>query len=103
MILLVKFVNLGVILVIVDLVMLCNYIDWMLFFLIWFLVGKYLCIFEDEVVGEQVQLLFNDVNVMLDKIIEENSFQVKGVIGLFFVNCVNDDVEIYIDELRNQI
>ena len=99
----VKPANLGVTPVTADLATLRNYIDWTPFFLTWSLAGKYPRILEDEVVGEQAQSLFNDANTMLDKIIEENSLQAKGVIGLFPANRVNDDVEIYTDESRNQI
>ncbi|MCZ4239845.1 methionine synthase [Alteromonas macleodii] len=99
----VKPANLGVTPVTADLANLRNYIDWTPFFLTWSLAGKYPRILEDEVVGEQAQSLFNDANAMLDKVIEENSLQAKGVIGLFPANRVNDDVEIYTDESRNQI
>ena len=99
----VKPASLGVTPVTADLATLRNYIDWTPFFLTWSLAGKYPRILEDEVVGEQAQSLFNDANAMLDKIIEENSLQAKGVIGLFPANRVNDDVEIYTDGSRNQI
>ena len=99
----VKPANLGVTPVTADLATLRNYIDWTPFFLTWSLAGKYPRILEDEVVGEQAQSLFNDANAMLDKIIEENSLQAKGVIGLFPANRVNDDVEIYTDESRSQV
>lgn len=99
----VKPANLGVTPVTADLATLRNYIDWTPFFLTWSLAGKYPRILEDEVVGEQAQSLFNDANAMLDKIIKENSLQVKGVIGLFPANRVNDDVEIYTDESRSQV
>ena len=99
----VKPASLGVTPVTADLATLRNYIDWTPFFLTWSLAGKYPRILEDEVVGDQAQSLFNDANAMLDKIIEENSLQAKGVIGLFPANRVNDDVEIYTDESRNQI
>lgn len=99
----VKPASLGVTPVTADLANLRNYIDWTPFFLTWSLAGKYPRILEDEVVGEQAQSLFNDANAMLDKVIEENSLQAKGVIGLFPANRVNDDVEIYTDESRNQV
>ena len=99
----VKPASLGVTPVTADLATLRNYIDWTPFFLTWSLAGKYPRILNDEVVGEQAQSLFNDANAMLDKVIEENSLQAKGVIGLFPANRVNDDVEIYTDESRNQV
>ena len=99
----VKPASLGVTPVTADLATLRNYIDWTPFFLTWSLAGKYPRILEDEVVGEQAQSLFNDANAMLDKVIEENSLQAKGVIGLFPANRVNDDVEIYTDESRSEV
>ncbi|AGP77335.1 B12-dependent methionine synthase [Alteromonas mediterranea 615] len=99
----VKPATLGVTPVTADLATLRNYIDWTPFFLTWSLAGKYPRILNDDVVGEQAQSLFNDANAMLDKIIEENSLQAKGVIGLFPANRVNDDVEIYTDESRSQV
>ncbi|OJF67394.1 methionine synthase [Alteromonas sp. V450] len=99
----VKPASLGVTPVTADLATLRNYIDWTPFFLTWSLAGKYPRILEDEVVGEQAQSLFKDANAMLDKVIEENSLQAKGVIGLFPANRVNDDVEIYTDESRKQV
>ncbi|KHT57280.1 B12-dependent methionine synthase [Alteromonas macleodii] len=99
----VKPASLGVTPVTADLATLRNYIDWTPFFLTWSLAGKYPRILEDEVVGEQAQSLFNDANAMLDKVIEENSLQAKGVIGLFPANRVNDDIEIYTDKSRNQV
>lgn len=83
----------------VSIEILCNYIDWMLFFMIWLLVGKYLCILEDEVVGIEVQCLFKDVNDMLDKLSVEKLLNLCGVVGLFLVNCIGDDIEIYCDEI----
>ncbi|MHC6645840.1 methionine synthase [Alteromonas sp. HB246098] len=99
----VKPASLGVTPVTADLATLRNYIDWTPFFLTWSLAGKYPRILEDEVVGEQAQSLFKDANAMLDKVIEENSLEAKGVIGLFPANRVDDDVEIYTDESRSEV
>jgi 5-methyltetrahydrofolate--homocysteine methyltransferase len=99
----VKPATLGVTPVTADLATLRNYIDWTPFFLTWSLAGKYPRILNDDVVGEQAQSLFNDANAMLDKIIEDNTLQAKGVIGLFPANRVGDDVEIYSDESRTKV
>lgn len=40
---------------------------------------------------------------MFDIIIVDNSLEVKGVIGLFLVNCVGDDIEIYVNEECGEI
>ncbi len=67
------------------------YIDWTPFFQTWDLHGKYPRILEDEVVGEQAQLLFDDAQAMLKKIVEENWFGAKGIYAIFPANSVNDD------------
>ena len=94
---------LGVQTVTADLATLRNYIDWTPFFLTWSLAGKYPRILNDEVVGEQATSLFADANAMLDKIIEEKTLVAKGVFGLFPANRVQDDIEIYADESREQV
>ena len=94
---------LGVQTVTADLAALRNYIDWTPFFLTWSLAGKYPRILNDEVVGEQATSLFADANAMLDKIIEEKTLEAKGVFGLFPANRVQDDIEIYADENREQV
>lgn len=70
---------------------LVNYIDWTPFFRTWDLHGKYPVILNDEVVGEQAQSLFDDVQQMLKQIIKENWFIAKGVYGIFPANQVEDD------------
>ena len=67
------------------------FIDWTPFFQSWQLFGKYPAILTDEVVGEQATELFKDAQVMLDKIINENWFTAKGILGIFPANTINDD------------
>ncbi|AXG73299.1 methionine synthase [Flavobacterium arcticum] len=75
---------------------LVKYIDWTPFFRTWDLHGKYPAILNDEVVGEQAQLLFKDAQKMLRKIVNENWLQAKGVYGIFPANQVqDDDIEVY--------
>jgi 5-methyltetrahydrofolate--homocysteine methyltransferase len=95
--------KMGVTPVSVSLDVLRAYIDWTPFFLTWSIAGKYPRILQDEVVGEQAQELFADANAMLDKVIADGSLQAKGVIGLFPANRVEDDIEIYANEDRNQV
>ena len=40
---------------------------------------------------------------MLDKIIKEKWLQAKGVIGIWNVNSVGDDIEVYTDESRKEV
>lgn len=73
-------------------------IDWMLFFQVWELVGKFLVIFIDEIVGIQVSEFYCDVCVMLDCIVGEKWLIVKVVFGFWLVNSVGDDVYLIIDD-----
>ena len=80
---------------------LVDYIDWTPFFRTWDLHGKYPDILEDEVVGEQAIILFQDAQKMLEQLITENWLEAKGIYGVFPANQVNDDdIEVY-DEKGN--
>lgn len=86
-----------------DLGLLKNYIDWSPFFRSWELHGKYPDILDDEVVGEQASVIFNEAQILLERIFNEKLLKAKAVFGLFRANSVNnDDIEIY-DENGNVI
>lgn len=79
----------------VDLTELLPYIDWTPFFRSWQLFGKYPAILNDETVGEQATILFEEAQIMLQKIVTEKWFIAKGIIGIFPANQINeDDIEI---------
>ena len=81
-----------------------NYIDWTPFFLTWELKGKYPSIFDDNKYGIEAKNLFNDANILLDKIICDKLLTANGVAGIFPANSVGfDDIEIYTDESRNGV
>lgn len=86
-----------------DLAELRKYIDWTPFFSSWQLTGKYPQIFKDPVVGKEAKKLWNDAQVMLDKIISENWITANAVVGLFPANSDMDDIIIYSDESRKKI
>jgi 5-methyltetrahydrofolate--homocysteine methyltransferase len=86
-----------------DLKLLVPYIDWTPFFRSWDLHGKYPALLEDETVGEQAKVLFEDAQTMLQKMITERWVTAKARFGIFPVNTVGDDIEIYSDESRSQI
>jgi 5-methyltetrahydrofolate--homocysteine methyltransferase len=80
------------------------YIDWTPFFLTWELKGKYPAIFNNPSHGTEARKLFNDANVLLDKIIKDKLLIANGVAGIFPANSVGmDDIEIYTDENRNGV
>ncbi|NUR22824.1 methionine synthase [Frateuria sp.] len=83
-----------------DLAELRDYIDWTPFFQAWELAGHYPAILTDEVVGAQATELFNDAQVLLDRVIGEKWLTARAVIGFWPAANVMDDVEIYTDDGR---
>ena len=77
-----------------------EYINWVFFFVVWQLRGKYPEILEDPKVGEEAKKLFADANNMLDDIITNKRIRANGVVGFFPANSVGDDIEVYDDENR---
>ncbi|TNF39395.1 MAG: methionine synthase, partial [Cytophagales bacterium] len=78
-----------------DLSVLRKYIDWTPFFSTWMLSGKYPKILEDPIVGTEAQKLFQDAQVMLDRIIEEKWLHAKAVFGLYPVERKGDDAVVF--------
>ncbi len=72
------------------------YIDWTPFFIAWELAGKYPNILQDEIVGEAARNLFSDAQEMLKKIIDENWFKPKAVIGFWPATRKHtDDIDVF--------
>ncbi len=80
-----------------------EYINWVFFFVVWQLRGKYPDILKDPKLGEEATKLFHDANEMLDRIIQEKQLRANGVIGFWPANSVGDDIEVYRDESRKNI
>ena len=83
-----------------DLADLARHIDWSPFFASWELIGRYPQILEDDVVGEAAKDLFKDAQVMLQRIIGEQWFEARGVVGFWPANSDGDDIVLYTDETR---
>jgi 5-methyltetrahydrofolate--homocysteine methyltransferase len=83
-----------------DLADLARHIDWSPFFASWELVGRYPQILEDDVVGEAAVSLFADAQSMLQRIIGEQWFEARGVVGFWPANADGDDIVLYTDESR---
>ncbi len=86
----------------VDLSELVPYIDWTPFFRSWQLFGKYPDILNDNIVGEQATILFNDAQKMLNKVVLEKWFKAKGIIGIYKANQINDD-DIALINKKNEV
>jgi len=80
-----------------------QFIDWTPFFYAWELKGVYPKILSDESKGEEARKLFADAEKMLQQVIDEKWLTARAVIGLFPANAIEDDVEIYNDDQRNEV
>ncbi|MGF1740686.1 methionine synthase [Vibrio profundum] len=87
----------------VDVAQLRLFIDWTPFFMTWSLMGKYPAILDHEEVGEEAQRLFIDANEMLDKVEKQQLLKAQGICALFPANSVDDDIEVYVDDSRQQV
>lgn len=85
-----------------DLAELARYIDWTPFFQTWELKGRFPAILEDEKQGEAARQLFADAQAMLAKIIAENWFRPRAVIGFWPANAVGDDIRLFKDDSRRE-
>ena len=87
-----------------DLEKLIPFIDWDPFFQSWQIRGKYPNrtypkIFNDKTVGEEARKLFENAQIMLQKIIKNKWLEARGVIGFYPANTVDhDDIELYSPE-----
>lgn len=80
-----------------------EYINWVFFFVVWQLRGKFPEILDDPKIGEEARKLYEDANKMLDEIIENNLVRANGVIGFYPANSIGDDIEVYADEDRSEV
>ncbi len=83
-----------------DLADLRKYIDWQPFFNAWEMKGSFPDILNNPTTGEAARRLYDDAQVMLDRIVDQHWLTANGVVGLFPANAVGDDVEVYLDESR---
>jgi len=80
------------------------YIDWTPFFMAWELHGgRYPQIFDHPEYGVEAKKLFEDANLLLDRIEKESLLGLKGVAGIFPANSTGDDIEVYADESRTAV
>ncbi|MCV6596061.1 MAG: methionine synthase [Mangrovicoccus sp.] len=84
-----------------DLAEIARYIDWTPFFQTWELKGVYPRILEDEKYGEAARGLLKDAQAMLQRIIGEQWFEPRAVLGFWPANRSGDDIQLFSDEERN--
>jgi len=80
-----------------------SYINWVFFFIVWQLRGKFPELLDDPKVGKEARKLFDDAKKLLDRIINEKLLTARGVVGIFPANSVGDDIEIYADESGKEV
>ena len=86
-----------------DIAELRDYIDWQPFFNAWEMKGKFPDILHGPATGETARALYDDAQVMLDRIIEEKWLTATGVFGFFPAAAVGDDIEVYTDDTRSEV
>ncbi len=84
----------------VPLEQLVPFIDWSPFFHAWELKGRYPKILDDPRIGSKARELYDDAQVLLDRIVKDKLLTANGVYGLYPANSVGDDIEIYDDASR---
>lgn len=67
----------------IDLSAIRKYIDWSPFFIAWEMGGRFPQLLQDEVIGKEATKLFEDANILLDKIIAEKWLTAHGIIGFW--------------------
>jgi 5-methyltetrahydrofolate--homocysteine methyltransferase len=80
-----------------------EYINWMFFFIVWQIRGKFPELLNDPKIGHEARKLFDDANKLLDIIINEKLLKASGVIGIFPANSTGDDIEVYADDTRKKV
>src|SRR5690606_21993631 len=85
-----------------DLTELARYIDWTPFFQTWELKSRYPAILEDEKQGEAARQLWADAQAVLKRLIDENWFAPKAVVGFWPANAVGDDIRLFTEEILKQ-
>ena len=76
------------------------YIDWTPFFHVWGLRGRYPAILEDGVLGDAARPLFDDAQRMLDRIVAEQWFAPKAVVGFWPAHRDGDDIVLALRRRR---
>ena len=78
------------------------YIDWGPFFATWEMRGAFPQILDDPDKGETARELYQNAQLMLDRIVQQGWFDPKGVAALWPANRDGDDVIVWTDEARDR-
>jgi 5-methyltetrahydrofolate--homocysteine methyltransferase len=78
------------------------FVDWTFFFSAWELKGRFPEILEHPQLGGPARELYDNAQVVLQRIIREKRLTARGVYGFWPANAVGDDVIVYRDDSRRQ-
>ena len=82
---------------------LVEHFDWSPFFAAWEMRGRYPGLLSDPEIGAQATELHQDALKVLETIVKERKFRVRGVCGFWPANRVGDDIELYADAERSSV
>ncbi|KAL7856587.1 hypothetical protein SRHO_G00154860, partial [Serrasalmus rhombeus] len=87
-----------------DLRRLVDFIDWKPFFDVWQLRGKYPNrgypkIFKDKTVGKEAQRVYDDAQGLLNRLINSNGLQARGLVGFWPAQSQGDDILVFADDV----
>ncbi len=77
-----------------DLTVLAKYIDWTPYFITWNLSGRYPRILKDKVVGKAARDLWRDTQAMMQRILDQEWFKPKAVVGFWGASRDEDDIRL---------
>ncbi len=80
-----------------------KYINWMFYFIVWDIKGKFPEILDDPNKGPEVKRLYDEANLILDEIQQKRLIQANAIFGIYPANSVGDDIEVYKDESRTEV
>jgi 5-methyltetrahydrofolate--homocysteine methyltransferase len=72
-----------------------EYINWIFFFVIWEMRGKFPDIFDHPRYGKEARKLYEDAQQMLDLIVREKWLKANTVFGIFPASASGDDILVY--------
>ncbi len=80
-----------------------KYMDWTGFFRSWRIRGRYPEIFDDREKGDEARRLFDEANLMLDKIVSERRLTANSAIGFYPCNSRMDDIVLTVDPSQETV
>ena len=79
-----------------------EFIDWMPYFNAWEFSGRFPDILSDPVKGPEARKLWDDTQLVLEKLIKEKWLNPKGVIGLFPARSIGDAIAVLREDRTNE-